>query len=271
MAKVTLNNLDSWLTFRTALNSMFTELYGGVELNWSSKKMCSYGDSITAQNLYQPTAMAMIGITNHYLRGVGSSRVQDSDYSGEVAEKMTFYVNADGTYNNRPTRFGGTVDEAPAGTSEIYANMVTQNRIDTIPIDTDLLLIMGGANDISTLGTLADVEAEDTTFYAAYKLMLTRIHTRIPGARVVLIGYPFHKTADLVTSLTNGYHLRRNAIKEIAEAYGYPYIDLRALCGWNTLNADDFLFDNVHLDDAGGVRVGEVIAGFLKTIQPYVA
>lgn len=271
MAKTTLNNLDSGLIFRSALNTMFTEVYGGIGFNWSSKKMCSYGDSITAQDLYQPTAMTMLGITSHYLRGVGGSRIQDSDYSGEVTEKLTFYVNADGTYNNRPTRFGGSVDEAPAGTTEIYGNMVTQNRIDTIPTDTELLLICGGANDITTLGTLADAEAEDTTFYAAYKLMLTRIHARIPDARVILIGYPFHKTADLVTSLTEGYHLRRNAIKEIGEAYGYPYIDLRMLCGWNTLNADDFLYDNIHLDVAGGVRVGEVVAGFLKTIQPYIA
>lgn len=251
-------------------NIMFGDVYDSALRKWEGKKVSSYGDSIVAGNTWQPTVMSLLGITSHYLRGVGSSRIADTNYSAEYVEKMTFYANSDGSYNNRPTRFGGTVDVAPEGTTEIFANLVTQNRIDTIPLDTELLIILGGANDAGTvaIGTIGDAENETETFYGAYKLMLNRINTRVPSAKIAILGMPFHKTADSITTLTGNYQLFRDAIKEISYVYGYPYVDLREKCGWNTLNASTFLQDNVHPNATGGKRIGAVIAQELLKMIP---
>jgi len=100
--------------------------------------------------------------------------------------------------------------------------------------------------------------------------MLTRLYARIPNARIVLIGMPFKTGSginrDENTDLDIYYQYKRNAIKEIGRAYGYPYIDLRELCGWNRLNATTYLIDTIHPNAAGGKRIAEVMIGFYKTI-----
>lgn len=243
--------------------------FGITDINtWAGKKLCTYGDSITHINNYQPTVMSKLDITTHYLRGVGGSRVVNVDFdNGGTPEKMTYFAYADGSYTDRPIRYGGTTDTPPVNSTEIDAAMCTQERVDTIPLDTDLLLIMGGSNDTSALGVFADSPADNTTFCAAFQLMLDRIMIRIPNARIVVIGFPYHKTSDYINTY-GAYGARRNACGDMANGYGFPYIDLKKLCGWNANNISTKLDGNVHPNAQGGVEEGIVISGILKTFEP---
>lgn len=302
----------------------------GLLVPYSGLKIATYGDSITANNNWQPFLITELGCT-HYLRACGGARIKNSN-------ELSYWIGADGVYINRPTIWGGNpvnslltsngtsgtnsivvadgtkfaignsifiyeasgtmnseensitnivsntltltnnlsnnyttangagVDRFPAGGTLIDGNMCTQDRVDNVPTDTDVIIILGGANDSTSDGSMADSAAENTTFYAAYKLMIERLYARIPSARFIIMGMPYHQTADSTYDLTGDYQLRRDAIKNIAYHYGFPYIDLRKECGWNALNYSTYLQDTVHPNAAGAKRMAEVIIGVLKSI-----
>lgn len=302
--------------------------------NYYGQILTTYGDSITAGNLWQPHIIDKFGFT-HNLRGIGGTRVQNSG-------TQKAWVNASGVYLNRPTWTGGSpvssaltsnansgqdkvnvvngslftagnnvilqtsngsvyevatilsissneltltsnlsntftttaasvVDEYPTGGILIDSALCMQERIDTIPADTDVLIFYGGPNDGASSGSLASAAAENTDFYGAYKLALDRIRTRIGATkRIICIAPHFHATADNNDALSGSYQLLREAIKELAYAYGYPCIDLREECGWNADNVSTYLSDTVHPNAAGGQRIAEVLIGFLKKYEPVI-
>ncbi len=158
------------------------------------------------------------------------------------------------------------IEQFPAESNLINTAMCLQERIDCIPQDTQLLLILAGANDVinDDIGTVTDEPAENTTFYAAYKLMLNRIMTRLPLSRIFVIGLPYHAVNDSIDDITLDYQKKRDVSKDLAYRYGFPYLDLRAECGWNANNHTLYLEGNVHFNNNGSKRVAEIIQGYLK-------
>ena len=86
-------------------------------------------------------------------------------------------------------------------------------RYTDVPSDTDYLIIWFGINDASkgTLGTIND--ETDATFCGAYNKVL----------RYFLTNYPFMKVL-LVVTVGAGTNFRE-AIRNIAKKWGYPYLD----------------------------------------------
>jgi len=173
--------------FIAANNNNFSVLFP----KWEGKKMCTYGDSITHVNMYQPYVISRLGIDTHYLRGVGGTRIVNND-------NMTYWAYADGSFAAAPNS-----QNPPANSTEIDAAMCMQERVNTLPLDSDLILICASANDDGTIGTLADAAAENTTIYAGWHLMIQRITARIPDAKIVIISMPFHATADSLMGYWN--------------------------------------------------------------------
>lgn len=226
------------------------------------KKLTTYGDSITAGNLWQPTLAKLTGALV-YVRGVGGTTICEK---GSQA-----WFDTDGTYVGRPIAWGGTDDAQPSAYPNSvlkYSSMVNDQRVGTIPTDSDIVLLFGGANDSAILGTASDTPSDvaEATFAASYRRTIEKINARIPNVRIICIGMPYHGTADNVTGQSNSYNLRRDMIKTIANNYGLPFINLKEMCGWNALNYTTFLSDIVHPSLAGGERIGKVIAGYLNTI-----
>jgi lysophospholipase L1-like esterase len=208
-----------------------------VKTTFESKKWTSYGDSITELNSWQPYVVNNLGMV-HTNRGVGSTRVSGESFVTE----------------------GGVTKYS----------MCSDTRIATIPIDTEIITVMGGSNDWSVgaaIGTMSS-PMDNTTFYGAYRLMLDKIYVRVPNARVVILIPPYRDSES--TTPINGYYLEdyRKAIREIAYYYGYQTIDLKAACGINQANKSTFLMDVVHPNDAGGKRIAEVVIGALKAVEP---
>lgn len=101
------------------------------------------------------------------------------------------------------------------GTQDIkYKQPFSHERYKRIPADTDYITIWFGINDASftNLGTISD--ADNTTFYGAWNVVLEWLITNRPYAKIGIV----------VTELANESY--RKATREIAEKWGIPYLDM---------------------------------------------
>lgn len=117
---------------------------------WKGKTWIAYGDSITAisngngLNLgWAKYINDYFGFSNFYGRGIGGQT-----FAWNTA---TFYANSDGSYNSRDT-----AHNPPEGTTEHKGCFASWDRIKTMIPDSikdtiDLILLMGGTNDISNV------------------------------------------------------------------------------------------------------------------------
>jgi lysophospholipase L1-like esterase len=220
---------------------------------------CSYGDSLVGTNKFQLLVCERLGM-KPINRGIGGTQVKETG--------STAYVDADGnTLTGNP----------PSGTEgvdyfQILSSMSNQERIDTIPEDSDIILILGGANDGSAAGAISDPVDENlnTSFYAAYKTMLDRIQARCPNAKIILVTPPHHATADENFVAGSGYDTLRVAIREIGYMYSFPVIDLKANAQINQNNFATYLSDQVHPNDEGGKVIASVVAFELNVLKPFI-
>lgn len=202
------------------------------------KNLTSFGHSLVGMGKWQDYVCEYFGMT-HTNCGQGGSTVAGESFQG-----------SDG---------------------ELKIPMWKDERINKIPTDTDLLLILCGKNDYHTVanGKLGDISSTDTnTFYGAYKTMIEKIYNRCPNARVILL-------TDLFRGYQQGmnesiYHSINEAIREIAKLYNYPIIESYNY-GFNQLNYKTFyeVDDPVHPSYVGGKRMADVIIGQLKLYSPY--
>lgn len=234
---------------------------------WSKKKWCSYGDSITASNGWQPTVTGALGFGEHYLRGIGGTTFHEK---GSVA-----WIDEEGNYLARPDN-GGT---QPEGSIEIQSSMCNNERITkTIPTDVDLVVVMGGTNDFGNteLGDLS-YPYDDNTFKGSVALTVERIQAHVPDAIIVLVSPVSGRVGEDDEGNTipaiggNGLTTEdyAKAIEEVAHYLSIPFIDVYGKCGINHLNRDKYLSDIVHPNNDGYVKkMAPVIVGGLKLIDP---
>lgn len=250
-----------------------------VDSTWEGKTWCSYGDSVTGYNVWQPYVTAALGFSEHYERGLGSSTY--------VVSGQTWYANPDGSYNSR-RGFAGVTD-APEGTTEHEGYMCSWDRITTmIPQDVDLVVVMAGTNDAgpaisAPLGDLS-YPFDETTFMGAVASTVVKIQEWCPNATVVL-ATPFsgrgvyedgmtneQMAADQTEPVYNHIGLTTQdyaeAVMEVAEYLSVPCIDVFGNCGVNQFNRSRYLEDLVHPNAEGGKAIAKVIIGGLKAIAP---
>lgn len=204
-------------------------------------KFCSFGDSITAANGWQPFINAKFGFI-HYIRGIGGSGVSTGT---QIA-----YVDANGLYLDRPP------NPQPVGSFTILSQAYQQQRVDTIPLDSNLIFILFGTNDVNKpLGAVTDAAGTDS-FFGRYFEMLNKIYTRLPAAEIVL-GIPTFRSDENLTTVN--MTAIRAAIFEIGKKYAYRVVDVGGQCGINLLNSGVFLADGVHPTTQGYEKMARVI------------
>lgn len=205
--------------------------------NFKNKKICVYGDSLAANgnggdNAWINILASVLDFEIAYNRGIGGSRVTDT-------ETRYAYVDADGDAYNRSSYT--TQQTVPAGYTEINPCMSLTERINTIPTDTDVLIILAGANDAS--GVTLDA------IRTAYATMLDGIYARVPNARILLGTLLYNNNWDGNESaqIVEKYNGIRSIIKDMGALYGYPVIDFKGRMGVNKLNYTEFMdSDGVH-------------------------
>lgn len=245
-----------------------------VTASWKGKKWCSYGDSITQLKSWQDYITEYFGFAEHYERGIGSSTFTKSD--------QTWWANPDGSYNSR---YGFETTEQPEGTTEHEGYFCSTDRINTmIPLDTDLVVVMGGTNDadLSLNIPLGDLSYpfDETTFKGAVASTIVKIQERVPDAVIVMCS-PLsgrgpedeeHMHDNTTEPQYNGIGLTTQdyaeAMEEVCEYLSIPFIDVFGETGINSFNRNRYISDTVHPNEEGGKAIARVIIGRLDDLKP---
>ena len=210
---------------------------------YKGKKICVYGDSVTEQNKWQSFVSSYFNCS-FYNRGVG----------------------------------GTTVTQINSSTN----HMSGDTRIETIPTDSDVVLVFGGHNDWSSASiNMGDIKtdelSESVSFKSAFALMLKKIQTRCPNAKIITMTPVGGRTEEASTNQNKQFYIRdlcmtdfANAVKEISAYYGIPCIDINANSGINTLNHTTYIADLIHPNLEGGKLIANEVINGLKRFEPIV-
>lgn len=198
---------------------------------WVNKNWYAIGDSVTADNRYQLLVKKELGLNS----------VQTDAIPGQSIRTM--------------------------------ADRVTPERLK----DMDLITLFGGTNDFghnSFLGTIDD-DQNTPTFYGELKSVTEKIIAAKEKDAVVVFITPLKRgmfeTEPLYTDPNaSGNKLEDyvKAIKEVAELYGIPVIDLFEKGGFNEENFAELTIDNLHPNELGYEKISMVMIQELKTIKP---
>ena len=152
--------------FKLAIVTFFVCATAFSQSQWEGKTITTYGNSITAigngnhtapynKSTHTPWQIIIadhLKFAQHCGRGVGGQRF--------TWNTGTWWANDDGTYNSRPNG----IDEQPEGTTEHLGAFCSWDRITTmVPQESDIILIMGGTNDLgSPIGEMIFSDTEKT-------------------------------------------------------------------------------------------------------------
>lgn len=112
------------------------------------------------------------------------------------------------------------------------------SRIECMIPDADIVVVFGGTNDFghgnAALGTITD--RTNDTFYGAFYSLIKQLIERYPCAQIVVMTPLHRETED--EAVYNELGVRRcgtlsvyvQAIREVAELYGIPVVDLFCNC-----------------------------------------
>lgn len=210
---------------------------------YKGKKICAYGDSVTEQNKWQSFVSSYFNCS-FYNRGVG----------------------------------GTTVTQVNSSTNHMSAD----SRIETIPTDSDVILVFGGHNDWSSASIdIGDIKtkalSESTSFKSAFALMLKKIQTRCPNAKIITMTPVGGRTEEASVNQDKQFYIRdlcmtdfANAVKEVSAYYGIPCIDINGNSGINTLNHTTYIADVIHPNSEGGKLIANEVINGLKRFEPIV-
>ena len=221
-------------------------LKSDLEKPYFGKILCTYGDSITAQQTWQDYVQRELGFSKYYNHGVGGRRLMamaTDECLAEITEDFDVILV-----------MGGTNDWA-------------QDRT------------IGAENDINT-----DDQTFTGTFYGGLNALMKKLTTKYPTKRIVFMtqtpvknsnGENFFLKKGSADGLKNSNgNTTRDFAKATLNACGnnhVPRIDLNSLVGWNENNISSFVLNEndmfFHPTSIGGKRMAECISGFLESIQ----
>ncbi len=151
------------------------------------------------------------------------------------------------------------------------------DRVDQMPDKADAIVVFGGTNDYghgdAPLGAMTD--RDPYTFYGGLHTLYTKLLNKYPNARIVVMT-PLHRINE-ASPRGDGRKpqdvapLRRyvEIIREVAEYYALPVLDLYALSGMQpeveVINKTYFA-DGLHPNAKGHCRLAEIIGEFLERI-----
>ena len=189
---------------------------------------CTYGDSITAANLYQPHVRGIVGFDATVNRGISARTMADGTTSG-----------------------AGTVTTVQANTDHALYSVVT---------------IAAGTNDftrhvpLGTLGNANSTSFDRNTFYGAYRIALNHILANSPETQVIIFT-PLKRTTspyDDVGVNSNGNTLKdyADAVKNLGKLYAIPVVDWYGESGFNKVTIPSLTGDGLHPNTNGYKKLG---------------
>ena len=151
------------------------------------------------------------------------------------------------------------------------------SRVDELNPEADIIVVFGGTNDFGTgdaaFGTMND--RTNDTFYGACHLLVQKLYEKYPKATIVLMT-PLHRLSENDMPY-NELGVRRvgplsvyvQALRDVAEYYGLPLVDLFATCPIQP-HIDSlrqmYMPDGLHPNDAGAALVAECLQRVLEAL-----
>ena len=143
------------------------------------------------------------------------------------------------------------------------------SRIDSMDPDADLVVVFGGTNDFGHGDAPVGCPSDRTpdTFYGACHTLMTGLIERYPRSVIVFMT-PLHRaveTREGVPPLKTYVEI----IKETAESYGLPVMDLYANSGIQPqipIMRQTYAPDGLHPNAAGAARIAERLGYFLLAL-----
>lgn len=149
-------------------------------------------------------------------------------------------------------------------------------RVSEMDPDCDVVMVFGGTNDYghgdAPLGNMSD-RTEDS-FYGALHVLYNTLINRYPDSKIIIMT-PIHRLDSEQPKYEHGGLVFRtlkqyvDAIREVAEYYSLPVLDLYASYGIQPkvqVLKDKYVPDGLHPNDAGHVILAEKIASFLRSL-----
>lgn len=151
------------------------------------------------------------------------------------------------------------------------------SRVDKMIPDADVIVVFGGTNDFghgnAALGSFGD--KTNDTFYGAYYCLLKQLMERYPDGQLVVIT-PLHRVSEDEV-LYNDLGVRRcgplstyvHAIREVAEFFGVPVVDLYRDCRIQPriqYLKEKYMPDGLHPNDAGHELITKCLLNVLNHI-----
>lgn len=222
--------------------------------NWyKGKKLSTLGDSITEQNLWQSFVKDKVPFSSIVNKGIGGTRISGNNENA----------------------------------------MWRDIRINALPLDTDVLTIMGGTNDSAAsveIGDLSITNHDTNTFVGAYNVLISKVLYKfynLSSGKYTDIDYsgltksdtfkdiiiyimtpPFN--ANTQYSGENSVRLKAiaDATKNISKMWGIPCIDIYYNSDINTENVNVLLQDGIHPNKLGAKKIASVVVNGMKSYEP---
>ena len=264
---------------------------------WFGRKWSAYGDSISTYSMishgWGRVVNDILGFNDCFMRGIGGSSFAWRDGGGTVT-----FLNADGSYNSRNNdyTYDNYTGDIPSGCSKVRASFCSWSRItsmypESIKNDIDMVFVMGGTNDKPnennpTWVENSDVDSEwkSSSYYATYggdfdistiqggvASTIMKLQAWMPNA-IIVIGTPINgrtdNTGHIAPSKLPDEFVKGQQIKNAANIYGCPVIDMFASCKINVLNSNLYIEDGVHPNQSGCKLIGLAVTGGLIGIYP---
>ncbi len=147
------------------------------------------------------------------------------------------------------------------------------DRVEGMDADADIIVVFGGTNDFGhgngKLGLPSDTD--EYTFYGALDSLCRRLIERYPTATLLFMT-PLHRRNELATTNERGRPCSPligyvRAIREVAERYSIPVLDLYACSGiapQTEIGRATYAPDGLHPNDRGAERIADLLISFLR-------
>ena len=143
------------------------------------------------------------------------------------------------------------------------------SRVGEMNPDADLVVVFGGTNDFghgdAPIGTPADRTPD--TFYGACHTLMRSLIERFPQAVIVFMT-PLHRSSETRQGVPP-LKTYVDIIKECAECYGLPVMDLYANSGIQPqipVMRQTYVPDGLHPNCAGAARIADRLGYFLLSL-----
>lgn len=148
-------------------------------------------------------------------------------------------------------------------------------RVDEMDADADIVIVFGGTNDYGHGDApMGNFESRDVkTFYGAMHCLCIQLLNKYPNADILFMT-PLHRAdEDAFVSDAGISKLPLlkyvSAIKEVAEYYALPVLDLYSVSGIQPkvdVIKELYMPDGLHPSDKGARRIAEKLYGFLSAM-----